>query len=58
MNDGSKQGDGLHLNVYAFSPEDVDRLINVLSTKFALKCYIPLKMVNQEFMCLKNQKNY
>lgn len=43
MDDGSKQGDGLHLNVYAFSSEDVDRLINVLTTKFNLKCSIHLK---------------
>lgn len=43
MDDGSKQGNGLHLNVYAFSPEDVDRLINVLITKFNLKCSIHLK---------------
>lgn len=43
MDDGSKHGDGLHLNVYAFSPECVDRLINVLTTKFGLKCSIHLK---------------
>ena len=43
MDDGSKQGKGLHLNVYAFSPECVNRLINVLNTKFGLKCSIHLK---------------
>jgi hypothetical protein len=30
MDDGSKQGYGLHLNVYAFSNEDVDRLMFTL----------------------------
>lgn len=43
MDDGSKQGKGLHLNVYAFSPECVEKLINVLTTKFGLKCSIHLK---------------
>ena len=43
MDDGSKQGNGLHLNVYAFSPECVDRLINVLTNKFGLKCSIHFK---------------
>ena len=38
MDNGSKQGDGLHLNVYAFSPECVDRFINVLTNKFGIKC--------------------
>lgn len=43
MDDGSKQGSGLHLNVYAFSSECVDRLINVLTNKFGLKCSIHFK---------------
>jgi hypothetical protein len=43
MDDGSKHGKGLHLNVYAFSIEDVNRLINTLENKFGLKCSIHLK---------------
>lgn len=43
MDDGSKHGKGLHLNVYAFSIEDVNRLINTLENKFELKCSIHLK---------------
>ena len=40
MDDGSKQGSGLHINVYAFSKSDVDRLMNALQDKFNLKCSI------------------
>lgn len=40
MDDGSKQGSGLHLSVYAFSNEDVDRLMFTLQDKFNLKCSI------------------
>jgi hypothetical protein len=43
MDDGSKQGKGLHLNVYAFSTEDVDKLIYTLKNKFGLKCSVHLK---------------
>ena len=43
MDDGSKQGKGLHLNVYAFSSEDVNKLIDTLKNKFGLKCSIHLK---------------
>ena len=43
MDDGSKQGKGLHLNVYAFSIEDVDKLIGTLKNKFGLKCSVHLK---------------
>jgi len=40
MDDGSKQGTGLHLSVYAFTNEDVDRLMFTLQDKFNLKCSI------------------
>jgi hypothetical protein len=43
MNDGFKHGKGLHLNVYAFFIEDVDKLISTLKDKFKLKCSIHLK---------------
>jgi len=43
MDDGSKHGKGLHLNVYAFSIEDVNRLIDTLKNKFGLKCSVHLK---------------
>lgn len=38
--DGSRQGAGLHLNVYAFSNEDVDRLMFTLQDKFNFRCSI------------------
>lgn len=40
MDDGSKQGNGLHISVYAFSNKDVERLIFTLNNKFNLKCSI------------------
>jgi len=40
MDDGSKQGSGLHISVYGFSKEDVDRLMFTLQDKFGLKCSI------------------
>ena len=40
MDDGSRQGKGLHISVYAFSNEDVDKLMFVLQDKFNLKCSI------------------
>ena len=40
IDDGSKQNNGLHLNVYAFDTESVNRLIVVLNLKFGLKCTI------------------
>lgn len=40
MDDGSRQGDGLHISVYAFSNEDVYKLMFTLQDKFNLKCSI------------------
>ena len=40
MGDGSKQNEGLHLNVYAFSPSDVDLLISALTDRYGLHCTI------------------
>lgn len=40
MDDGSRHGLGLHLSVYAFSNEDVDKLMFVLQDKFNLRCWI------------------
>ena len=40
MDDGSKQGKGLHISVYAFTNEDVDKLMFVLQDKFNLRCSI------------------
>jgi hypothetical protein len=40
MDDGSRQGLGLHISVYAFSSKDVDKLMFVLQDKFNLKCSI------------------
>jgi hypothetical protein len=38
MGDGSRQNLGLHLNVYAFTWDEVRLLISVLENKFNLKC--------------------
>ena len=40
MDDASKHGTGLHINVYAFSYSDVDKLMFALQDKFNLKCSI------------------
>lgn len=40
MDDGSKQNKGLHLNVYAFNSESVERLLNVLRNKYSFICTI------------------
>jgi len=40
MDDGSRQGDGLHISVYAFSNKDIDKLMFTLQNKFNLKCSI------------------
>jgi hypothetical protein len=40
MDDGSKQGSGLHISVYGFSNTDVDKLMFTLQDKFNLKCSI------------------
>ena len=40
MDDGSKQGSGMHIGVYAFSNTDVDKLMYTLQDKFNLKCSI------------------
>lgn len=40
MDDGSKQESGLHISVYAFTNNDVDKLMFTLQDKFKLKCSI------------------
>ena len=40
MDDGSRQGTGLHISVYGFSNTDVDKLMFTLQDKFNLKCSI------------------
>lgn len=40
MDDGSKQGNGLHISVYGFTDADVDKLMFTLQDKFGLKCSI------------------
>lgn len=40
MDDEGRQGYGLHISVYAFSNEDVDKLMLTLQNKFNLKCSI------------------
>lgn len=38
MGDGSKQNEGIHLSVYAFSISDVELLITALTERYNLKC--------------------
>ena len=40
MDDGSKHGSGLRISVYAFTNQDVDKLMYTLQDKFKLKCSI------------------
>jgi hypothetical protein len=40
MDDGSRQGQGLHISVYGFSNDDVDKLLFVLEDKFKLNCSV------------------
>jgi hypothetical protein len=40
MGNGSRHNLGLHLSVYAFTWDEVQLLINVLESKFGLKCSI------------------
>lgn len=40
MDDGSKSGQGLHLNTYGFDHQSIDRLVFVLRGKFDLECTI------------------
>jgi LAGLIDADG DNA endonuclease family len=40
MDDGSHHGDGLHISVYSFSNEYVDKLMFTLQDKLNLKCSI------------------
>ena len=40
MDDGSRHGNGLHISIYAFSNEDVDKLMFTLQDKFNLRCSI------------------
>jgi len=47
MDDGSRQGSGLHLSVYAFSNEDVDRLMFTLQDKLNLRCSIHYNRSNK-----------
>jgi LAGLIDADG DNA endonuclease family len=38
MGDGSRQNEGIHLSVYAYSEIECELLISVLTNKFNLKC--------------------
>lgn len=47
MDDGSRQGNGLHISVYGFSNTDVDKLMFTLQDKFNLKCSIHYNRENK-----------
>lgn len=40
MDDESRHDSGMHIGAYAFSSEDIDRLMFTLQDKFNLKCSI------------------
>jgi AAA+ superfamily predicted ATPase len=42
MGDGSKQNEGIHLSVYAFSTSDVELLITALTKRYNLECSLHL----------------
>ena len=46
LHDGSRHGDGLHLSVYAFSNNDVDKLMFTLQDKFNFKCSIHYNLLH------------
>ena len=51
MGDGSKKkNEGLHLNVYAFSPSDVDLLIAALTDRYGLHCTIHKQLLGLEYL--------
>lgn len=55
MDDGSKHGSGMHITVYGFTNEDVDKLMFTLQEKFNLNCSIHYnKDKNLVFIYLKN----
>jgi hypothetical protein len=56
MDGGSKPGTGLHISVYAFNNEDVDKLMFTLQDKFNLKCSIHYNRGNKPriYIYLKN----
>lgn len=43
MDDGSKIKNGIHLNTYGFTLQEVELLVKVLINKFGLKCSIHMK---------------
>lgn len=47
MDDGSRQGEGLHISVYGFSNQDVDKLMYTLQDKYKLRCSIHLNRDNK-----------
>jgi len=47
MDDGSRQGDGLHISVYGFTNSDLDKLMFTLQDKYNLKCSIHLNKDNK-----------
>ena len=56
MDDGGRHGSGLHISVYAFTNEDVDKLIFTLQDKFNLKCSIHYNRKNKP--CIYIFKEY
>lgn len=40
IDDGSKQNKGIHLNVYSFDEQSIERLLDTLRTKYSLVCTV------------------
>lgn len=56
--DGSRQGSGLHINVYGFSNADVDKLMFTLQDKFNLKCSIHYNRNNKPRIYIFKESGY
>ena len=55
MDDGSKHGTGLHINVYAFSNSDVDKLMYTLKINLTLNAlFIIIGIINLVYTYLKD----
>lgn len=50
MDDGSRHASGLHISIYAFTNEDMDKLMFTLQDKFNLKCSIHYNKENKPWI--------
>jgi hypothetical protein len=57
MGDGSKQNEGLHLSVYAFSQSNVEILTDALKNRYGLHCTIHATESGPRIYINKNSVN-